>query len=61
MLMRGFIAAQQLGVVDEYVAVTLSAMWEQEQNMGILKWRQVCGSQRGWMPQRWLRPFRPSQ
>ena len=34
MLMRGFIAAQQLGVVDEYVAVTLSAMWEQEQNMG---------------------------
>jgi 2-hydroxychromene-2-carboxylate isomerase len=34
MLMRGFIAAQQLGVVDEYVAVTLSAMWEHEQNMG---------------------------
>ena len=34
MLMRGFIAAQQLGVVDEYVAVTLSAMWEQEHNMG---------------------------
>ena len=34
MLMRGFIAAQQLGVVDEYVRVTLSAMWEQEQNMG---------------------------
>ena len=34
MLMRGFIAAQQLGVMDEYVAVTLSAMWEQEQNMG---------------------------
>ena len=32
--MRGFIAAQQLGVVDEYVTVTLSAMWEQEQNMG---------------------------
>ena len=34
MLMRGFIAAQQLGVVDDYVAVNLSAMWEQEQNMG---------------------------
>ena len=34
MLMRGFIAAQKLGVVDEYVAVTLSAMWEGEQNMG---------------------------
>ena len=34
MLMRGFIAAQQLGVVEDYVAVTLSAMWEQEQNMG---------------------------
>ena len=34
MLMRGFIAAQQMGVIDEYVAVTLSAMWEQEQNMG---------------------------
>ena len=40
--MRGFIAAQQLGVVDEYV-VTLSAMWEQEQNMAIPKWRRVCG------------------
>ena len=34
MLMRGFIAAQQLGVVDDYVEVNLSAMWEQEQNMG---------------------------
>ena len=34
MLMRGFIAAQQMGVVDQYVDVNLSAMWEREQNMG---------------------------
>ena len=34
MLMRGFIAAQQMGVVNGYVTVTMSAMWEQEQNMG---------------------------
>ena len=34
MLMRGFIAAQEIGVVDRYVEVNLSAMWEQELNMG---------------------------
>ena len=34
MLMRGFIAAQELGVIDRYVEVNLSAMWEQELNMG---------------------------
>lgn len=33
-LMRGFIAAQEIGVVDRYVEVNLSAMWEQELNMG---------------------------
>jgi 2-hydroxychromene-2-carboxylate isomerase len=34
MLMRGFIAAEQIGVADEYLATNLSAMWEQERNMG---------------------------
>ncbi len=34
MLMRGFIAAQEIGVVDRYVEANLSAMWEQELNMG---------------------------
>ena len=33
-LMRGFIAAQQMGVVDQYVEANLSAMWEQGLNMG---------------------------
>lgn len=34
MLMRGFIAAQQMGVQQQYVDANLAAMWEQEQNMG---------------------------
>ena len=34
MLMRGFIAAREMGVIDQYVAVNLSAMWEQALNMG---------------------------
>ena len=34
MLMRGFIAAREMGVNDQYVAVNLSAMWEQALNMG---------------------------
>ena len=34
MLMRGFIAAQELGVQQQYVDANLAAMWEQEQNMG---------------------------
>ncbi|MBM26981.1 MAG: disulfide bond formation protein DsbA [Halieaceae bacterium] len=33
-LMRGFIAAQDIGVVDQYVEANLSAMWEQGLNMG---------------------------
>ena len=33
-LMRGFIAAQDMGVVDQYVEANLSAMWEQGLNMG---------------------------
>jgi len=33
-LMRGFIAAQEMGVVDQYVEANLSAMWEQGLNMG---------------------------
>ena len=33
-LMRGFIAAQQMEVVDQYVEANLSAMWEQGLNMG---------------------------
>ena len=33
-LMRGFIAAQGMGVVDQYVEANLSAMWEQGRNMG---------------------------
>ena len=33
-LMRGFIAAQAMGVVDQYVEANLSAMWEQGLNMG---------------------------
>ena len=33
-LMRGFIAAQGMGVVDQYVEANLSAMWEQGLNMG---------------------------
>ncbi len=36
-LMRGFIAAQQLGVQQRYVDVNLEAMWEQERNMGDLE------------------------
>ena len=34
MLMRGFIAAQQMGVQQQYVDANLAGMWEQEQNMG---------------------------
>ncbi len=34
MLMRGFIAAQEVGVIDQYVDANLSAMWEQGLNMG---------------------------
>ena len=34
MLMRGFIAAQQMGVQQQYVDANLAAMWEQEKNMG---------------------------
>jgi 2-hydroxychromene-2-carboxylate isomerase len=34
MLMRGFIAAQQMGVHQQYVDANLAGMWEQEQNMG---------------------------
>ena len=34
MLMRGFIAAQETGVIDQYVDANLSAMWEQGLNMG---------------------------
>jgi 2-hydroxychromene-2-carboxylate isomerase len=33
MLMRGFIAAQEMGVLQQYVDANLAAMWEQEQNM----------------------------
>jgi 2-hydroxychromene-2-carboxylate isomerase len=33
-LMRGFIAAQEMGVVDQYVEANLAAMWEQGLNMG---------------------------
>lgn len=33
-LMRGFIASQEMGVVDQYVEANLSAMWEQGLNMG---------------------------
>ena len=33
-LMRGFIAAQKMGVVEQYVEANLSAMWEQGLNMG---------------------------
>ena len=33
-LMRGFIAAQEMGVVEQYVEANLSAMWEQGLNMG---------------------------
>ena len=33
-LMRGFIAAHEMGVVDQYVEVNLSAMWEQGLDMG---------------------------
>ena len=33
-LMRGFIAAREMGVVDQYVEANLSAMWEQGLNMG---------------------------
>lgn len=36
-LMRGFIAAQQMGVQQRYVDVNLEAMWEQERNMGDLE------------------------
>jgi 2-hydroxychromene-2-carboxylate isomerase len=32
--MRGFIAAQEMGVLQQYVDANLAAMWEQEQNMG---------------------------
>ena len=34
MLMRGLIAAQEMGVQQQYVDANLAAMWEQEQNMG---------------------------
>ena len=34
MLMRGFIAAQEAGLIDQYVDANLSAMWEQGLNMG---------------------------
>lgn len=33
-LMRGFIAAHEIAVVDQYVEVNLSAMWEQGLDMG---------------------------
>jgi len=33
-LMRGFIAARQMGVEQRYVDANLEAMWEQEKNMG---------------------------
>ncbi len=33
-LMRGFIAAHEMGVVEQYVEANLSAMWEQGLNMG---------------------------
>jgi len=33
-LMRGFIAARQMGVEQRYVDANLVAMWEQEKNMG---------------------------
>ena len=33
-LMRGFIAARQMGVEQRYVDANLEAMWEQERNMG---------------------------
>ena len=33
-LMRGFIAAQKMEVVEQYVEANLSAMWEQGLNMG---------------------------
>lgn len=33
-LMRGFIASQEMGVVEQYVEANLSAMWEQGLNMG---------------------------
>ena len=36
-LMRGFVAAQQMGVQQRYVDVNLEAMWEQERNMGDLE------------------------
>lgn len=36
-LMRGFIAAQRMGVQQRYVDVNLEAMWEQERNMGDLE------------------------
>ena len=35
-LMRGFIAAQQMGLQHRYVDANLEAMWEQERNMGDL-------------------------
>lgn len=35
-LMRGFIAAQQMGLQQRYVDANLEAMWEQERNMGDL-------------------------
>ena len=33
-LMRGFIAARQMGIEQRYVDANLEAMWEQERNMG---------------------------
>ena len=33
-LMRGFIAADQIGELDTYLKVSLAAMWENEINMG---------------------------
>ena len=35
-LMRGFIAAQQMGLQQRYADANLEAMWEQERNMGDL-------------------------
>ena len=33
-LMRGFIAARQIGVLSEYIESNLKAMWERERNIG---------------------------
>jgi len=46
-LMRGFIAARQMGVEQRYVDANLEAMWEQERNMGDLSVAQAVWSGAG--------------